>query len=484
MVSINYEELKKFEKEFNMIPVSVEIMADSITPITLLRKIAKTDNRFYLLESVEQGDRWGRYSFLGYNPMLQITCKEGKIITKSIDKTEEVIKDPMEVIRELLNKYSAPSIKGMPPFTGGFVGYFSYNMLGYEYPETYLKANEFNDFDLMIYDKVIAFDHLKQKIIIIANYKSSEGKLGYDKAIHDIEKIIEFIRRDSPVLEEKIKTPPKFKCNIDKEKFCEMVDKAKEYISKKQVSQVVISRRFEADYYNSLLNSYRVLRTTNPSPYMYYLKTGDIEIAGASPETLVKLVDGRLQTFPIAGTRHRGQTEKEDLILEKELLQDKKELSEHNMLVDLAKEDLSKVSLHDSIEVENYLKIHRFSKVMHIVSEVVATIRKDKDACDTISAMLPAGTLSGSPKTRAFQIIEELEPISRGIYGGAIGYIDFSGNLDVCITIRTAVKKDNKLYIQSGCGIVEDSIPTNEYEETENKAAAIIEAVKLAGEVI
>lgn len=482
-MALKYEDLTEYEKEFKMIPVYEEIMSDCITPINLLRKIANKYKDFYLLESVEQGGRWGRYSFLGYKAKMDIVCKNGKVVISEKDNKKEVIKDPVELIRTLLNEYKAPRIKDLPSFTGGLVGYFSYNMVAYEYSDLYLQESDFNDYDLMLFDKVVAFDHLKQKIIVIVNYESRLGEAGYKEAVEDINKIIEFIRSKEELFEEYIDEVPDFKANINKEDFCKKVNKAKSYIEEKRISQVVLSRRYEADYKHSLLNTYRVLRTTNPSPYMYYIKTKDVEIAGASPETLVKLDGKNISTFPIAGTRRRGLSESEDLELEQELLNDKKELLEHNMLVDLAQKDLSKVALKDSIKIKEFQKIHRFSKVMHIVSQVDGRIRKDKDGLNTISALLPAGTLSGSPKKIACEIIEELEPDSRGIYGGAIGYINFSGDLDVCITIRTAIKKDNKVYIQAGCGVVKDSVDINEYIETKNKAAAIIEAVKRAGEV-
>ena len=262
-----------------------------------------------------------------------------------------------------------------------------------------------------------------------------------------------------------------------------MVEKTIEHIKEGDIFQGVISRRFEADYKDSLLNAYRVLRTTNPSPYMYFIQSDDVQIAGASPETMIKLQNGKLTTFPVAGTRPRGKTYEEDIALEEELMKDEKELSEHNMLVDLARNDVGRIAEYGSVHVEDYMSIHRFSKVMHIASVVCGELRGDKDGCDTISALLPAGTLSGAPKFRACEIIDELEPVARGVYGGAIGYLDFAGNLDVCIAIRTAVKKGDKVYVQAGAGVVADSVPENEYQECANKAGAVIDAVKRACEV-
>lgn len=478
-----YEEAKQFETGYNMIPVCKEIYADIVTPITLLRRLKEIDSRYYLLESVEGGNRWGRYSFLGVNPLLQISCKDGYVTVKSGAVVNREKKAPMDALRGVLDEYKSPKIKGMPSFTGGLVGYFSYEMIGYAEPKLNLKSSDFDDYNLMLFDKVIAYDHLKQKISVIVNYRSEQGRQGYNAALLEIEKMIHLIRSTEPLQTEDVPKNVEFKCNLSEDEYCNMVESTKRYIREGDIFQGVISRRFEADYKGSLINTYRVLRTTNPSPYMYFIGCDDIEIAGTSPETMVRLNDGKLTTFPVAGTRHRGIDENEDKELEKELLADEKECAEHNMLVDLARNDIGRISEFGSVEVEEYMQIHRFSKVMHIASTVVGKLREDKDGCDTISALLPAGTLSGAPKFRACEIIDELEPVARGIYGGAIGYIDFSGNLDVCIAIRTAVKKGDKVYIQAGAGIVADSIPENEYMECDNKAGAVIEAIRRAGEV-
>ena len=478
-----YEEAKQFETRYNMIPICKEIYADIVTPITLLRRLKEIDSRYYLLESVEGGKRWGRYSFLGVNPLLQISCKDGYVTVKSGAVVNREKKAPMDALRGILDEYKSPKIKGMPSFTGGLVGYFSYEMIGYAEPKLNLKSSDFDDYNLMLFDKVIAYDHLKQKISVIVNYRSEQGRQGYNAALLEIEKMIHLIRSTEPLQTEDVPKNVEFKCNLSEEEYCNMVESTKRYIREGDIFQGVISRRFEADYKGSLINTYRVLRTTNPSPYMYFIGCDDIEIAGTSPETMVRLNDGKLTTFPVAGTRHRGIDENEDKELEKELLADEKECAEHNMLVDLARNDIGRISEFGSVEVEEYMQIHRFSKVMHIASTVVGKLREDKDGCDTISALLPAGTLSGAPKFRACEIIDELEPVARGIYGGAIGYIDFSGNLDVCIAIRTAVKKGDKVYVQAGAGIVADSIPENEYMECANKAGAVIEAIRCAGEV-
>ncbi|BCJ94626.1 anthranilate synthase component I [Anaerocolumna cellulosilytica] len=479
----SYNELKIYEKGYNLIPVCKEILSDFITPIQLLRKLANADNNYYLLESVEGGEKWGRYSFLGYNPLLRTYCKNGEVTIQKEGIERKISQPPFCALRSLLTEYKAPRIQTLPTFTGGLVGYFSYEMIGYTEPKLKLKSSDFHDFDLMLFDKVIVFDHLKQKIIVIANYKAEEGKTGYDKALEEIDGIIELIYKGKPLPFEAVMETPDFTCNTSMESYLGMVERTRRYIREGDIFQAVISRRFEAAYHSSLFNAYRILRTTNPSPYMYFMQCGEIQIAGASPETMIKLEDKKLTTFPVAGTRPRGKDADEDLELEKDLMADAKELSEHNMLVDLARNDVGRIAKYSSVKVEDYMKIHRFSKVMHIASVVTGELEDSKDGCDTISALLPAGTLSGAPKFRACEIIDELEPSARGIYGGAIGYLDFSGNLDVCIAIRTAVKKEGKVYVQAGAGIVADSIAEKEYEECASKAGAVMEAIRKASEV-
>ncbi|MCR5655672.1 MAG: anthranilate synthase component I [Lachnospiraceae bacterium] len=479
----SYEQARQYEDDYNIIPVSKEVFADTVTPIVLLRKLSTIDDRFFLLESVEGGSKWGRYSFLGVSPLLQLSAKDGAVTLKSGAIEQKIDKDPMQVLREELAKYRSPKIENMPSFTGGFVGHFSYEMIGYAEPKLNLKRSEFDDFNLMLFDKLIVLDHLKQKLIIIVNYRSEQGEQGYNAAGLEIEKIIHLIMDRAPLKPQNAQQTVDFTCNTSKEAYCEMVEKTKNYIKEGDIFQAVVSRRFEADYKSSLLNAYRLLRTTNPSPYMYFIGCGDLEIAGSSPETMVKLLNGKLTTFPVAGTRPRGETKEKDDALEAELLADEKERAEHNMLVDLARNDIGRIAKFGSVQVEEYMQIHRFSKVMHIASIVTGQIREDKDGVDTIGALLPAGTLSGAPKFRACEIIDELEKEPRGVYGGAVGYLDFSGNLDVCIAIRTAVKKKDKVYVQAGAGIVADSVPENEYMECENKAKAVIEAVKRASEV-
>lgn len=356
-------------------------------------------------------------------------------------------------------------------------------MVGYSEPVLKLRSSEFNDFDLMLFDKVIAYDHLKQKIIIISNMRTDGLEENYKKALDEIGEITRLIADQTPLPISEARSVPCFVCNTSKKEFCDMVSRTKEYIGEGEIYQAIISRRYETEYSDSLLNAYRVLRTTNPSPYMVFLQNHDIQLISTSPETLVRLKDRKLTTLPIGGSMPRGRNSEEDRALAKKLLEDEKELAEHDMLVDLARNDLGKISEYCSVRVNHCRTIQRYSKIMHIASEVEGRIRKDKDALDAIDALLPAGTLSGVPKVRACEIIEELEQVPRGIYGGAIGYIDFTGNMDLCIAIRMAVKKNGRVYVQAGGGIVADSIPEMEYEESENKAKAVMEAIIAAREV-
>ena len=482
MKTQSFEEIEELTKDYSMIPICKEIYADVITPISLLRKMEEFGKNFFLLESVEGGEKWARYSFLGYEPVLHITCKNGKVTQKSGEIETTVTMDPMDALRKQLEKYKSPKIEGMPTFTGGFVGYFGYEMIGYAEPKLNLKESNVDDYHLMLFDKVIAFDHLRQKILLIANMKSKDGHQGYNGALLEIEKMISLINEQSPLPEYHAQENVDFKCNVSKEEYCNMIEKTKAYIREGDIFQVVLSNRLEAEMEGSLLDAYRVLRTTNPSPYMLYFSGSDGEIVGASPETLVKLEDGVLHTFPLAGTRPRGATEEADKALEAELLADEKERSEHNMLVDLGRNDIGKISRIGTVEVEKYMSIERYSHVMHIGSTVRGVIREDADALDAVDAILPAGTLSGAPKLRACEIINELEDNKRGIYGGAIGYISFTGNLDTCIAIRLAFSKNGKVFVRSGAGIVADSVPEKEYRECIQKAAAVKQALWKAQE--
>ena len=483
MYSPTKEEAERLSaKGHGAIPVSRTILADVRTPIEVLNALLRIDSHCYILESIEDRQRWGRYTFLGFDPLLDIVCSDGSV-TVSSDEGEEVIPDvhPTDVIRDVLSRYRSPRMEDMPPFTGGLVGYFAYDYIKYAEPSLRIISRDdegFKDADLMLFDKVIAFDNFRQTITVIANILP--GRRDYAEACAIIDSVVEIIKNGKPREHVPVRLESDFTPLFSEEQYRSMVVRAKEHIREGDIFQVVLSNRLEAEMDGSLLDVYRVLRTTNPSPYMFYFSGSDIEVAGASPETLVKLRGGVLHTFPLAGTRPRGSTPEEDAELERELLSDQKELAEHNMLVDLGRNDIGKVSGFGTVEVERYLEIERFSHVMHIGSTVRGEIREGMDAMDAVEAVLPAGTLSGAPKLRACGIIDELEDCKRGIYGGAIGYIDLTGNMDVCIGIRIAYRKNGKVFVRSGAGIVADSVPENEYRECINKARAVTEAVRRA----
>ena len=480
----SYEQVKEIAKEgkYKVVPISTEILSDFTTPIETLKRLKNVSKHCYMLESASADMKWGRYTFLGYEPKLSITCMDGEIKVGSLAIKSD---DPSDYIRQILDDYKSPRIERLPSFTGGLVGYFAYDYLKYSEPETKVNVEDsegFFDADLMLFDKVIAFDHVKQKIIVIVNMFLKDEEEGYNSAVASIENLVRLIKCGKAKEEKAGELMGDVTALFTKDEYCSMVEKAKGYIREGDIFQIVLSNRLSAPFEGSLLNTYRVLRTVNPSPYMFYFSGTDIEVAGASPETLVKLEDGVLHTFPLAGTRKRGATENEDIELEKELIADEKELAEHNMLVDLGRNDIGKISKFGTVEVEKLREVVRFSHVMHIGSTVKGIIRDDKDALNAIESVLPAGTLSGAPKIRACQLIGELENNKRGIYGGAIGYIDFTGNMDTCIAIRILYKKNGKVFVRSGAGIVADSVPENEYEECLNKAKACLSALNLAQE--
>lgn len=479
------EEVKKIFStgEFKVVPISCELMADICTPIEVLRTLKKVSAHCYLFESVAEKEKWGRYTFLGFEPKICVTCTGGKM---TIDEKEFFTDNPSEQIRKILAEYKSPRLVDMPTFTGGLVGYFAYDYLGYSEPTIKMNLDDeenFQDADLMLFDKVIAFDNFRQKIILIVNVAAKNLEQNYKQAFAELERMKNLILHGTKKIEPHAKLLSEIKPLFNREKYCAMVERAKQYIREGEIFQVVLSNRLSAQFEGSLLNAYRVLRTTNPSPYMFYFSGTDMEVAGASPETLVKLENGILHTFPLAGTRPRGKNPEEDLKLERELLADEKELAEHNMLVDLGRNDLGKISKFGSVQVEKLHSIERYSHVMHIGSIVCGEIRENFDALSAVEAVLPAGTLSGAPKIRACQIIGELEKNKRGIYGGAIGYIDFAGNLDTCIAIRIIYKKNGKIFVRSGAGIVADSVPEKEFDECMNKARACLEALKIAEEL-
>ena len=492
--------------DYKRIPICKELYADSYTPVEMMRILQKASHHCYLLESASQSEAWGRYSFLGYDPSMEITCTDGILRIRKTSKTEtfgrsgnaaesstensteEVrqVAHPGDAIREIISQYKSPVMDDMPTFTGGLVGYFSYDYIKYSEPKLKLEDKEqqdFRDMDLMLFDQVIVFDHFKQKVLLITGVMTDNLEASYETAIKKLDEMAQLIRDGEHMEFEPLKLQSEIQPKFPKEKYADMVEKAKHYIKEGDIFQVVLSNPMRAKATGSLFDTYRVLRASNPSPYMFYLSGGDVELTGASPETLVKLTDGKMYTFPIAGTMRRGKNEAEDLAIEEKLINDEKELAEHNMLVDLGRNDLGKISKFGSVKVEALHMLQRFSHVIHITSTVSGDIQDGKDALDAIGATLPAGTLSGAPKIRAIEILHELEKSPRGVYGGAVGYIDFSGNMDVCIGIRMAMNKGGKVYVRAGAGIVRDSVPESEFNETLIKGQSMISAITDAQEV-
>ena len=466
--------------EFNCVPVSMSVPTGGKTPIDMLRILKNVSGHCYLLESAQMQADWGRYTFLGYDPRLEITCSDGQM---RVGDLSFETKDPGKYIRQVLAEHKSCRFPGQPPFTGGLVGYFSFDYLKYAEPTLRLDAQDtegFKDVDLMLFDKVIAFDHERDEIVLVVSMSLADPATNYRRAELMLEHMASLLALGEPKWEPPGRLTNGFTELFSKERYCAMVEAAKEHIREGDIFQMVPSNRLEAGFEGSLLGTYEVLRTLNPSPYMFYFSSSDLEVAGASPETLVKLEDGVLHTFPLAGSRPRGGSEAEDLALERELLADEKERAEHNMLVDLGRNDLGKISRFGSVTVEKYMQVLRFSHIMHIGSVVRGELAPGRDALDAIDAVLPAGTLSGAPKLRAVQLINDMEDNKRGIYGGAIGYIDFTGNLDTCIGIRIAYKKNGRVFVRSGAGIVADSVPEREYEECIHKAQAVVTALKTA----
>jgi len=483
-----YPTLKEFikkSKKGNLIPVYREILADFETPVSAFTKI-DTGDYAYLLESAEKGEKMGRYSFLGSNPSLIFKSKGRRVEIISDGKKEvRKVSDPLIALKKLMAQYKFVKVKELPRFIGGMVGYLSYDMVRFfeKLPDKNQDDLKLPDAIFLLTDTILIFDHLEHKIKVISNaYIKKNPRKAYQEAVRKIEGLISQLRKPSR-MKSKVKSPKskvKIKSNFTKEEFKKSVKKAKEYIKAGDIIQVVPSQRLETKITVSPFDIYRALRTINPSPYMYYLKCEDLRLIGSSPEILVRLEEGVVEVRPIAGTRHRGKTLKEDKTLEKELLAHPKDKAEHMMLVDLGKRDVRKVSRPGSVRVNELMSIEKYSHVMHIVSDITGRLRKDKDSFDVLRSNFPAGTVVGSPRKRAMEIIEELEPVRRGPYAGAVGYFSFSGNLDTCIIIRTIVIKGNQAYIQAGAGIVADSVPEREYQETINKARALIKAIEMA----
>lgn len=477
----------KYSKRGNLIPVYREIIGDMETPVAMFKRLNENGSG-YLLESVEGGEHLGRYSFLGVGPSLIFKSKGRKIQITEGKKNRSWITEtnPLDELKKIMSLYKPVAIEGLPRFSGGAVGYIGYNVISFfeDIPQENTDDLELPSMYFMITDTLIIFDHVQHVIKIVTNAKvSGDPKKSYDEAIDKINNLVNKIKRHEPpsMVELPRKTPgANVRSNLRKKEFEEMVVKAKEYIRAGDIIQVVLSQRFSVKISCDPFNIYRALRSVNPSPYMYYIKGDGFHIIGSSPELLVRCEGCVVETRPIAGTRPRGLTEKEDERLEKELLSNIKERAEHIMLVDLGRNDLGRVCQSGSVKVTDFMVIERYSHVMHIVSNVIGKLRKDKDQFEVLISAFPAGTVTGAPKIRAMEIIDELENINRGPYAGAIGYFSFSGNLDSAITIRTVIVKGNTAYIQAGAGIVSDSIPSREYQETVNKAKGMIKAIELA----
>jgi len=490
------EEFLKLSSQGNLIPIYKEILGDLETPVSAYLKMAQDSKYSFLLESVEGEEKVARYSFLAQDPELIFQSKKRQATITKFKKRKpsiahlKIVDSPFSFIREIMAQYKFVPVVGLPRFCGGLVGYISYDTVRFfeDLPQKTRDDLHLPDIILILAKEIIIFDHLSHKIKIVSCVEvpseSSDAtkKKIYDQATKKIDDLIKKLKRPLVASESAPKTHQEIlvKSNMSEPQFEDMVEKAKKDIKNGEIIQIVLSQRFEVKLPTTPLNIYRALRSINPSPYMYYLNFDAIHIIGSSPELLVRCEEGIVETRPIAGTRHRGKDEAEDETLAKELLKDPKEKAEHIMLVDLGRNDLGRVCKQGTVRVSEFMKIEKYSHVMHIVSNVRGDLRKDKDIFDVLQAAFPAGTLSGAPKIRAMEIIEDLETVTRGPYGGCIGYFSFSGNLDTCITIRTIVAKDSKAYLQAGAGIVADSNPKKEYYETINKAKAQIAAMEMA----
>ena len=480
----SFDEFRALAQRGTFVPVCKEIVADLLTPVSAFLKIAEHSDYAFLLESVEGGEQVARYSFLGKDPFLILRSRGGKTILDREGARTESDEPFIPTLRRLMAEFTSPFVPGLPRFTGGAVGYLGYDAAAWFEPvELQAEPAEGDDAGFMLFDTVLAFDHVRHRILIIANaritpdddleslYRFACAKIDFVE--RELERTLSKVAREAgPALT--------LTSNVTRERFEEMARTAKEYIAAGDIYQVVLSQRFESPVTTDAFTVYRALRHVNPSPYMYFLRMGDRSIVGASPEMLVRVEGRKVQTHPIAGTRPRGKTEDEDVRLGEELARNEKERAEHVMLVDLGRNDVGRVSEYGSVRVPRYMTLERYSHVMHLVSVVEGTLAADRDRLDALVACFPAGTVSGAPKVRAMEIIAELENRRRGVYAGAVGYLDFAGNLDFCITIRTVVMEQGRAWVQAGAGIVADSNPTAEYEETRDKARAVVAALELA----
>ena len=480
----SFDEFRELAQRGTFVPVCKEIVADMLTPVSAFLKIAEHSDYAFLLESVEGGEHVGRYSFIGKDPFLILRSREGKTTIDRAGQRSDSDKPFVAALRELMAGFHAPFVPGLPRFTGGAVGYFGYDAAAWFEPVQLQQASETQEeAGFMLFDTILAFDHVRHRILIIANARIT-GDEDLEALYQFAVARIDFVERE---LERTLSRPPKVSgaplevtSNVSRDEFERMVKTAKEYIAAGDIYQVVLSQRFEAQLAADPFTVYRALRHVNPSPYMYFLRIGDRSIVGSSPEMLVRVEGRRVETHPIAGTRPRGRTDEEDVRLAEELKRNEKERAEHVMLVDLGRNDVGRVSAYGTVRVPTYMTLERYSHVMHLVSIVEGKLDEHHDRLDALVACFPAGTVSGAPKVRAMEIIAELENRRRGVYAGAVGYVDFAGNLDFCITIRTVVIENGRAYVQAGAGIVADSNPTAEYEETRDKARAVIRALELA----
>jgi anthranilate synthase component I len=483
-----FEEFQKLAERGTFVPVCKEIVADLLTPVSAFLKIAEHSDYAFLLESVEGGEHVGRYSFLGKDPFLILRGKDGRAVTEKAGVITETETPFIDALRDLMNRFQSPSVPGLPRFTGGAVGYLGYDTAAWFEPTVARQDGDENTADqagFMVFDTVLAFDHVQHRILLIANARISgdeDRRSLYQFACAKIEFLERELERALSLKHAAQVKKPHLTSNFSQEAYEAIVRKGKEHIAAGDIYQVVLSQRFEAEVGVDAFTVYRALRHVNPSPYMFFIRMGARSIVGSSPEMLVRVEGRQAVTHPIAGTRPRGKTEAEDQQLAEELKRNEKERAEHVMLVDLGRNDIGRVCDYGTVRVPTFMALERYSHVMHLVSVVEGRLAEDRDRLDALVSCFPAGTVSGAPKVRAMQIINDLEPTRRGIYAGAVGYLDFAGNLDFCIAIRTIVLQDGKAYIQTGAGIVADSDPAAEYDETRDKARAMIRALELASE--
>ncbi|CAG1065416.1 anthranilate synthase component I [uncultured bacterium] len=472
----------------NIVPVFRDILADTDTPVSAFMKINDGQDAF-LLESVEGGEKWGRYSFLGASAKKVIRSKGRTIETVEGGSVTTAEGDPLEAVKAMMSGFRPASLEGAPRFFGGAIGYMGYDIVRHveKLPDSSPRLLGLHDIYLMFTDTFLVFDNVEHRIKVVANAyidKNTDIDAAYAEAVKKIDALVERLRGALPSKKQAASAaaPLKISSNFKKEDFLKAVEKVKDYIVDGDIFQCVLSQRFSTPLTADPFDIYRALRVINPSPYMFYLKLGEAILVGSSPEILVRVEGENVNVKPIAGTRKRGHDDEEDLLLEKDLLADPKELSEHIMLVDLGRNDVGRVARAGTVEVDELMTVERYSHVMHIVSNVKGLMKKGMGSFEALKACFPAGTLTGAPKVRAMEIIEELEPCKREVYGGCVGYFDFSGNMDMCIAIRTLVIKGSTIHMQAGAGIVADSIPEKEFEETENKARGMLKAVEMARE--